>query len=284
MLTILNAIELSADYLQKKGVDSARINAELILADILNCKRMDLYLKFDQPLSEEETNNYREFIKRRGQREPLQYITGSVEFYGLNFIVNDNVLIPRPETELLVEEIINNFTKEEELRILDVGAGSGNISISLAKHLPNCKIISIDKSKNAIEVANKNALNNNINGQIDFREIDFNNFPKGEFRQFNIIVSNPPYITLQEYSSLEAELINYEPKEALTDFNDGLTFYKSITEKSKDMLQKKGKLFFEIGHGQSAEIRKIMEMNNFTNIKIIKDYQNIDRVIYGELE
>jgi release factor glutamine methyltransferase len=284
MLTILNAIELSADYLDKKEVESARINSELLLAHILNCNRMELYLKFDQPLKEEEVNEYRELIKRRGNREPLQYIIGNVEFFGLEFFVNKNVLIPRSETELLVETIINKFKNKNSISILDIGTGSGNIAISLSKNLPGANIIGIDKSKKAIDVAKKNSVLIDNDFKLKFEAIDFIDFSNTNTCKFDLIVSNPPYISLKDYESLDAELKNYEPKEALTDFEDGYYFYKIICKNASKHLLPKGKLFFEIGFGQSKTIKQIMDVNGFINISIIKDYQNIDRVIFGEIE
>ncbi|HEY6436691.1 MAG TPA: HemK/PrmC family methyltransferase, partial [Ignavibacteriaceae bacterium] len=135
MITVIESIKLSTDFLAGKGIESPRTNAELLLADIINCKRLDLYLLFDRPLSEVELQHYREYIKRRSSFEPLQYILGKVEFYGLELNVNKSVLIPRPETEILIENIINQFSNEKNLKILDIGCGSGNISIALAVQL-----------------------------------------------------------------------------------------------------------------------------------------------------
>ena len=283
MLTILNAVELSSEYLLKKGVDDSRINAEILLAHILNCKRMDLYLKFDQPLKEEEVDEYRKLIKRRGLREPLQYIIGKVEFYGLEFIVNENVLIPRPETELLVEEIITRSDKNEELKILDVGTGSGNIAIVLSKNLPNANIVSIDISHHTIKIAEQNAILNNINGKLIFQNVDVLDFKVPTDQKFDIIVSNPPYISINDYSSLEKELLEHEPKIALTDNNDGYSFYESISALSKNWLTDGGKLYFEIGINQVERVKKSMLKNGFENIVVLKDYAGIERIIFGEL-
>ena len=140
MITVLEVIKLSTEYLQKKGVEAPRANAEILLAEILKCKRLELYLSFDKPLAENEVQIYREAIRKRGLRIPLQYIVGNVEFYGLKLIVNESVLIPRPETELLVEKIINESDKSASLKILDIGVGSGNISLSILKNLPNQKL------------------------------------------------------------------------------------------------------------------------------------------------
>ena len=284
MLTILNAIELSSEYLKKKGVESPRINAELLLAHILSCKRMDLYMKFDQPLKEFETNNYRELIKRRGLREPLQYIVGTVEFYGLEFLVNKNVLIPRPETEILVEEIIKHSNKENVIRILDIGTGSGNIAISLAKNLSNSVITSIDINKDATNLAIENAVINNLNGRLSFHTIDLNAYQLENELLYDVIVSNPPYISKNDYINLEKELLEHEPQNALTDEADGYTFYRTISIKAPNWLSKKGKLYFEIAQGQADKVSDFMTDNGFINIKSIDDYAGIKRVVVGELE
>ena len=283
MLTVLDALKKTTEYLEKKGIESARVNAEIMLAYILKCKRLQLYLSFDRPLNENEKNLYREFLQRRVSHEPVQYITGIVGFYGLEFQVNKSVLIPRPETEILVETIIENTNENEETNILDIGTGSGNIAISLAKYLPNSKITAIDKSKDALKIAVKNSELNNVKEQINFIENDILNNQNLFDNVFDLVVSNPPYISKKEYNNLEPELNKHEPSIALTDFSDGVIFYKNISKQAKNLLNTKGKLFFEIGAGQSKKIKEIMEQNNFYNIQIIKDYQNHDRVIWGAL-
>ncbi|MDX1702048.1 MAG: peptide chain release factor N(5)-glutamine methyltransferase [Melioribacteraceae bacterium] len=283
MLTILESIELSEQFLEKKGVDAPRMNAEILLADILKCKRMELYLKFDQPLSEVEKQRYREFIRRRGEREPLQYIIGKVEFYGLEFKVSPNVLIPRPETEILVEQVLSEAKSKDNPSILEIGTGSGNIAISLFMNLENASIHSIDISGSAIKTAMENAEMLNMNGSLIFKNVSFENYIAGK-EKFDFVVSNPPYVSVEDYDDLEPELLDFEPKIALTDEGDGFTFYKSISSRAHELLKPGGKIFFEIGFGQSSNIQRIMKENNIKNIKVTKDYQNIDRVISGEIE
>ncbi|MBK7106449.1 MAG: peptide chain release factor N(5)-glutamine methyltransferase [Ignavibacteriae bacterium] len=282
MYSILQLIERSADYLNSKGVESPRLNAELLLANILDCNRMQLYLKYDQPLKDLEISKYREYISRRGKREPLQYIIGKVEFYGLNFIVNKNVLIPRQETEILIDTILEYVKSQSEIKILDIGTGSGNIAIALAKNLSDAEIDSIDISKEAIEIAKQNAKINSVDDKINFIVNDFKNFNNIE-NQYDIIVSNPPYINLKEYNLLEKELLEFEPKISLTDFNDGLSFYNLISQKANLLLKKNGIVFYEVGIYQSEQVKKIFEQNNFGKINIRKDYLGIDRVVFGEL-
>jgi release factor glutamine methyltransferase len=284
ILTVLEAIKLATDYFEKKQIESPRVNAEILLADILKCKRLDLYLKFDQPLKDYEVDKYREYIARRGKYEPVQYITGSAEFYGLNFSVDKSVLIPRPETEILVETIINQFKDKETISILDIGTGSGNISISLAKFLAQSHVTSIDISPEAIEKAKYNSTLNGINGNIDFIAQDIFSENYSFDKKFDLIVSNPPYISVEEYPVLQNEIVFFEPKIALTDEGDGLKYYKHISKIARDLLNENGKLFFEIGKGQSNDIRGIMEDNLFEEIEVVKDYQQIDRVISGKMK
>lgn len=282
MLTVLESVQLSTDYLAKKGIDSPRINAELLLADILRCKRLDLYLKFDQPLQEEETQKYREYIKRRAGFEPLQYIVGWTEFYGMKFRVNKNVLIPRPETEILIETILKMIDKSNRYRILDIGTGSGNIPIVLAKNLIDSEIISIDISEEALKVADANAIENQVQNIAFIKKNIFDEDITRLFMDFDIVVSNPPYVSAHEYPSLQKEIKEHEPGYAVTDFEDGYKYYKRISSILKSLLKKNGKVFFEIGLGQSDKVKKLMEDNRLVNINVQKDLLKVDRVIYGE--
>ena len=283
MITVLESIKLSTQFLTEKGIESPRTNAEILLANILNCKRLDLYMLFDRPLTEVEIQHYREYLKRRGTFEPLQYITGKVEFYGIEILVDRSVLIPRPETELLVENIIKQCSVKNILSILDIGCGSGNISIALAYNLSSAKITATDISDEALKIGIQNAKQNNVADKINFRKHDILKNDLDSFQNFDIIVSNPPYVSKENYSTLQKEIINFEPRSAVTDELDGYTFFIVIAEKAYKKLNDNGKLFFEIAEGQSDEVVQIMSANNFTNIEVIKDYQRIDRIVYGEL-
>ena len=284
MITVLEAIRLSTEYLDKKKIDSPRINAELLLAHIIGCKRLDLYLAFDRPLTEPELNIYRGLIKRRASYEPLQYIIGTVEFYGLVFKVTSSVLIPRPETELLVENIIKELSDKEQLNILEIGCGSGNIAISLAYHLKQAQIITTDISDAALNLAKENSQKLGVAERISFIRHNILTDDLLRFSMFDLVVSNPPYVSLQSYSSLQKEIMDFEPRLAVTDESDGLTFYRIISEKVSGNIKKGGKLFFEISHGQCDDVKSIMTKNNFSKIEVIKDYQNIERIVVGVLK
>ncbi len=281
MLTVLLALNKSTDYLEKKGIESPRMNAELLLADVLNCKRLELYLMYDRPLKEKELNEYRDYLKRRSTFEPAQYIIGTVEFYGLEFKVSPAVLIPRPETEILVENIINSVNEEDELHIMDIGSGSGNISIAIAVNLPNAFVTGIEISKSAIAVAEENLKNNDVNKRVSFLNLDILSENIDELSDFDIIVSNPPYVSKEDYGKIQKEILNYEPDIAVTDFFDGFKFYRKIISLASQVLKPKGKIFLEIGQGQSKIINEIMKENSFKEITTVQDYQKIDRVMYG---
>jgi release factor glutamine methyltransferase len=283
MLTVLESITLSTDYLTNKGIESPRINAELLLAHILKCKRLNLYLSFEKPLTEEEIIKYRELLRRRSKFEPLQYIIGNVEFYGIDFKINPSVLVPRQETEILIENIIKQYAQYDALKILDIGTGSGNIAISLAKNLDNSFITAVDISDDALKTAIENAMLNSVNDRTEFIKLDI---LKDELNRndFDIVVSNPPYISIEEFNTLRPELKEYEPKVALTDYNSGFSFYETISAKSNFLLKSGGRLFFEVGKGQLSHVLEIMNNNHFKNVTVQKDYLNIERVVSGEKE
>jgi len=235
MITILEAIKLSTEYLDKKGVESPRVNAEILLTEVLKSKRLDLYLSFDKPLGESELIVYREMIRKRGMRIPLQYILGYVEFYGIKLKVDESVLIPRPETELLVDNIISDVKNNGKLKILDIGVGSGNISLALLMNLPDVSVTGIDISTKALETARINSIAYSLENRIDLRQFNILSDYVDTLGKFDIVVSNPPYVSKSDYNTLEPELKNYEPFEALTDDSDGFTFYDAIINHSKTL-------------------------------------------------
>lgn len=282
MPTILELITLTTEYFEKKEIDSPRINAELLLADVLKCKRLDLYLSFDKPLEEKEINLYREFVRRRAKYEPLQYILGKVEFYGFEFIVNPNVLIPRPETEILVESVIELLKCTNISSGLDIGTGSGIIPISVCRCYDKIYFDALDISSEALEVAKQNSIHNGTQQRINFELNDILQKDIRFHKKYDLVVSNPPYVAQSEYASLQKEITDYEPKIAVTDFSDGYSFYKKISEIAIQILNEKGFLIFEVGKGQSEVVSEIMRGVGFNSIKIVKDYLNIERVIQGQ--
>ena len=248
---------------------------ELILTNILDCSRADLYL--NKPLlNERQFKQLENILLLRKQGQPLQYLLGECEFMGLCFKVSKDVLVPRPETELLVEKVIKISLrfKGKRIKMLDVGTGSGNIAISLAKFIPNALITAIDIELKALEVAKVNAELNNVAEKIEFVRADLFNFDN-----FDFIISNPPYITSEDIDNLQAE-VQYEPRVALDGGIDGLDFYRRIIKESPLHLKNDGFLVMEMGYNQSESIKKIAKNSEiFELLDIIKDYAGIERVI-----
>jgi release factor glutamine methyltransferase len=249
--------------------------AELLFSHALGCSRMDLYLNKEKYLNQQEADFISSALSRRIKGEPIQYILGSTEFMGLEIKVDKNVLIPRPETEILAETAIEYAKKEKPGRVLDLGTGSGCIAIALAKHLAGLEIDASDISDKAMIVAKENAR---LNGaRINFLKSDL--FSNLEFRNYGMIISNPPYIPEDEIKKLQPEL-QFEPKTALNGGRDGLDFYRGIILGAAGYLKENGLLIMEIGFGQKEGLELIFEKAKlFKIIKIVKDYQQIERVI-----
>ncbi len=284
MPTVLEILDKSTKFLDEKGIESPRLNADLLMAHVLTCKRLDLYMMFDRPLKEPELESYRECIRRRIKFEPLQYIVGNVEFFGLTLEVNSSVLIPRPETELLVDIIIQENKDRSGLKILDIGTGSGNIAISLAKMLPQSEVTTIDVSEASIETAINNASFNSVTN-INFvvsDVIDFFTYRKGEnIELFDLIISNPPYVSNSDYLKVQEEVLRYEPSIAVTDFADGYKFHSEIIAKSLLNLKQQGKVYLEMALGQDETLSGMMISAGYSNIEVYKDYNKIKRFIRG---
>lgn len=285
--TILELITWGSTYLTEKGFEDTRLNIELLLAHVLKLQRIQLYTNFDKPLSDNELAQFKELLKRRLLHEPLQYILGDTEFMGLKFAVDKRVLIPRPDTEILVDTVIqqikNTFSNGDAVRILDIGTGSGCIAISLAKLLPNVTILAIDISNEALELAKGNATLNNVADKIEFQNKNFLT-DQIQTERFHCIVSNPPYISRDEYDKLPIEVKDFEPRTALADEDDGLTFYKNIAEKAKSLLHDDGFIAVEHAYDQSESVQKIFQEHGWKNILPIKDYGGNYRCVVADVK
>jgi len=281
--TVLDIIKWGTEYLAEKGFDEARLNIELLLSATLGLKRFDLYVKHDQPLKKEELDRFKILLKRRLAHEPIQYILGKTNFYSIEMKVDRRALIPRPETETLVEAVIEHsrtdLSQEVELNILDVGTGSGCIDVALAKFVKNSHITSVDKSNGAIELARENAKLTGTQEQIELMEADFLTLEENTFgRMFDIIVSNPPYVSNSALELVEAEL-KFEPLDALGDGADGLTFFRKISRMARPLLKSGGWVFVETSFDQAKEVEKIFCEAGGSDVRIKKDLSNIDRVV-----
>ena len=278
----INLLSKSIQYLKKYNVENARLDAEYIFAYVLGVKRVSLILNFDEEISEENKNLIRQYIVRRGKyREPLQYIVKEWEFYGYPIKVDERVLIPRQDTEILVEQCIYLMKERENPKILDIGTGSGAISIALAKELPESEVLGLDVSDDALKMAVVNRELNNVSN-LKFLKSDV--FQHVKEKNYDLIVSNPPYIPVEEYDELMPEVKKYEPRMALTDGGDGYYFYEKISEESGNYLKNGGYLAFEVGYNQGETVSQLMEKNGFQIIGRIADYGGIERVIIGRKE
>jgi release factor glutamine methyltransferase len=281
--TVLSLLRKSALFLEEKGIAEPRPSAEILLCLALLCKRIDLYLRFDQPVNDAELELYRSYIRRRLKGEPVQYIVGETEFYGLPLRVNPDVLIPRPETEHVVEAGLAACKRlsavHERVHALDIGTGSGAIAIALAAHVQSLECLALDVSEAALRVAAQNAVLNGVDGRIRFLRWDI--LGEGALPpqlRFHLIVSNPPYIPLDEIPTLQVEVREYEPRVATTDGADGLSFYRRIAELAPEYLEPDGRLVLELGHGQLPDVRGFMD-ERFHAIDVLQDYAGIDRVL-----
>ncbi|MCX5848347.1 MAG: peptide chain release factor N(5)-glutamine methyltransferase [Deltaproteobacteria bacterium] len=269
----------STKALEAMGIPSARLDAEVLLSFCLGCDRLEFFKNPEMTINEAQLSVFRNFMARRLQWEPVAYITGRKEFWSLTLEVNKTVLIPRPDTEIIVEEALNICREIEysEMNILDIGTGSGAIAIALAKELPNAKVMATDISEAALNLARKNADTIGLTGKINFRQGDLFEPVEGIF---DIIVCNPPYISAKDYEKLPAGVKDYEPPEALLAGKSGLEFYKKLIYQAAGHLKKNGWLLLEIGAKQEADVRGIMESSGcYNSIEMRRDYAGLPRVI-----
>ena len=273
---IIEIIKWGEEYFKLKGFENPKQEIEWLLCDLLELKRIDLYLKFEDIINKSKLKKLKSWIKRRIEREPLQYITGKVEFYGLKFISTPQALIPRPETERLVDITLNSLEKIPEPKILEIGTGSGCVSIAVSNKKPRANILSLDISKNALELAEINAKSNNCKN-INFLEMDFlNEIPDG---RFDILISNPPYIPQKEIENIMPEVKNYEPRIALTDFEEGLNFYFRIAKVGRTLIPN-GIIILEVGLGNHPQkVFSLFKEAGFDQLELIKDYNNNERIL-----
>ena len=274
----MNALELinfGAKELRQKKINTSILDSELLLSKILKKNREEILINLDQEICQKNLSRYKELILRRSQHEPIAYILENKEFWSKFFFVSSDTLIPRPETELMVEKLIEIF-KEKKISILDMGTGSGCILISLLSELKNSTGVGIDISKKALKVAKKNSDKHRMKNKIKF----FNKSLESKFYQkFDLIVSNPPYIKSNEIKNLKEDIRKYEPRIALDGGNDGLDLIKKIIYKTKYILKVKGMLALEIGNEQYKKVSKILIKNNFRTEHIIRDYKDNIRCI-----
>ena len=285
-------LDKSISYLKKNNIDESRLIAEIVFSHVLNIDRMMLFTKYRDEIENEKIEKIRYFIQKIGREKfPVQYLLNEQEFYGRKFYVDKGVLIPRQDTEVLVEKMIeilkNNILKNKNLeknlkihpKILDIGVGSGIIGITAALEIKDSYVLGVDISEKALDTAEKNKELLKVS---NIKFLKSNLFENIEFKQFDMIVSNPPYISLNEAGIMSDDTLLHEPSEALFAENDGLYFYYEICQKALDYLADFGYLLFEIGYKQGKNVAEIMTSSGFKNVEVIKDLAGLDRVVVGQ--
>ena len=276
----LKLLNRASHFLKSKEINSHRIDSELLLSSVLDKSREDLIINIEKNVAKSEITKFNKFVCRRSLKEPVAYILNRKEFWSKQFIVDKNTLIPRPETELMVEKIVKIFSSRN-ISILDIGTGSGCILLSIMFELKNSKGIGIDISKKAIKIANKNLRMLRLTNRVKFLRMSFTEiFNKKQ----DLIVSNPPYVSKKELRNLDDDVKRFEPKLALDGGNDGLDVIKKVIYKSKSILKIKGMLALEIGNGQLKKVSNILIRNKFKTRYLVRDYRKNVRCILATLE
>lgn len=276
---LIDILKYSTEYLENKKIENPRLTAEKIIAGVLKMQRLALYMNYDRPLQQSEKDAVKVALVKRGKEKiPLQYIFEEEYFYGYNFFVDKRVLIPRPDTERLVENVLTALKNTKEPKIIDIGTGSGAIAVSIAKEREDSLVLGVDISKEALEVAE---INKEKNGAKNVKFKQSNLFSEITFHEFDAVVSNPPYIPREEYEILSEEVKNHEPQNALIAEEEGLFFYKKIAEEGKKYLKIGGLIAFESGYNQARRIMDILTKEGYSEIKVFVDYNGIERVVTG---
>lgn len=279
MLTVLEIIKRTTEYFASRGIESPRLNAELLIGHALQRKRMQLYLEFERPLAEPELEKIRPLVRRRAQHEPLQYIVGETDFHGLKLKVDRRALIPRPETEQLVDHVLQGYGESRPARILDLGTGSGAIALALAAAFPEADVVAVDKSEDALALAKENSTAVGLDGRVSFLVSDW--FAALPDRSFDLIVSNPPYLTAEETAATAPEVRDFEPVQALTAADEGLADLAKIIAASPRYLKNGGRLALETGIAQHPRLVEQARAAGFVRAESRQDLTGRDRFVFA---
>ena len=277
-MNTLKLINEGSNKLKQSNIISHQLDSEILLSKVLNKTRENLLINLEQNIDRKNVKKFEKLIRRRSLNEPIAYILKKKEFWSRNFEINNNTLIPRPETELMVEKLVYIY-KQKKINILDIGTGSGCILISLLSELKQSNCIGIDISKKAIKIAIKNSKKNNQKNNIKFLNRSLSNF---YHKKFDLIVSNPPYIRTRDIKNLDRSIKYYEPKIALDGGNDGLDVIKKVIYKSKEILKVNGLLALEIGNGQLRKVSTLLLKNLYRIEHNIRDYKNNTRCLIAK--
>ena len=275
-MNYLEILKKGENFLKKNKIHNPYLDTELILSKVINKKREDIILNVSNKLKNRDIEKFNKYLLRRKQKEPMAYILGYIYFWKYKFLTNKFVLIPRPDTELIVDQALSYLPKNESKNILDIGTGSGCIVISLLKDRPKCKATAVDISLNALNVAKTNAKLHQLENKINFINIDIDKYKSSNY---DLVISNPPYINSIELNRLDDDIKFHEPKVALSGGFDGMKDIKKVIIKSKKLLKRNGKLILEIGHKQKNQCLKILNENGYYINKISKDLSGKDRCI-----
>jgi release factor glutamine methyltransferase len=281
MLTLLEIIKKTTEFFDKRGVESARLNAELLVGHALGLKRMQLYIQFERPLAEPELEKIRPLVKRRGNREPLQHILGTTEFAGLTLKVDRRALIPRPETEYLIELLVQRFPTPPA-RVLDLGTGTGAIALALAKAWPEAQVVAVEQSEEALALARENAEACGLAAKISLLRSNWYDALTGS-EKFALIVSNPPYLSDEETEAAQPEVKEYEPHQALSAGQDSAAALEQIIKGARDRLTADGCLALETGIAQHARLLALLQKEGFGRCESRKDLTGRDRFVLAAL-
>ena len=280
---VIDLIQWTTEYLKCQNILSSRLDAELLLGYVLKKSRLQLYLNFDMPVFQEALSEFRELIKRRAAHTPLSYLTNEKEFMSLAFYVDSRVLIPRPETEILVETILQHQSGKR--RLIDIGTGGGAIAVSLATNLPDWEIVATDLSADVLDVARKNSVIHGCTERITFLQGNlFAPVKTLENRRFDWIASNPPYISTKDFPTLPPDIREYEPKTALIAGCDGLSIIRQIISRAPQFLNPDGRLILEIANNQSEQVQNLIQSHPaYNDCQVIVDYSGLERIIVASL-
>lgn len=280
-MNIGSLLNLATKMLKSRNIDTARLDSQLILGKVLNKDKIYLMINSSEEVEKEKEEEFLNLINKRMENMPVRYILGEVDFMGLDFYIEEGVLIPRSDTEVLVEEVLKIIGEDEKLYVCDLCSGSGAIGISLAYYRKNIMVDLIDFYEKPEKISKKNIIKNNLENQVKFIKSDLLKEPIKELKKYDIIVSNPPYIKEDVIETLMDDVKNYEPRSALSGGDSGLIFYERIVEESKKVLKENGILAFEIGYDQGDSVSNIMKNNGYIDIKVVKDLAGLDRVVIG---
>lgn len=279
--TLMEYIQLASGHLKACGIPTHRLDAEVLLAHILNLERIQLYIQHDRPLTTAEVDAYRRAVARRAHREPVAYITGKREFFSIELLVDRRCLIPRPETEILVEtaleEIRQRFPEKPEIKVADIGTGSGAIAISVAKHEPRARVTAVDIDRDALDVAAANVQRTGVADRVTLKLGELLTPLGGEI--FDAILSNPPYISEEEWRHLAPDVRDYEPRQALVGGKDGLAVIRQLIQEAKRSLAPGGFLAIEIGASQGDRVVALAQASGYAKTRLVQDLAGLDRVV-----